>query len=387
MRRRSIWIAAALAVAALALLTARCGGGGGEERARHASTGEVVDPSEAPVGGAALHVVPDPAAEELPGVHCWQGLLAVDRAGTLADLRAVLGRAVASGDELLAAYAGDRLVELVGADPARAHALLDLAAAAQGREAELLLGALSRTAAVQHAGVRDRLLAAAEDRGADVAVRAAAVGALETQRRLEGEALGRVAALALDAEAGGAAWTATRTLGRVMKEDFARTGHFERYWDQLLDISARTGDPEVRVLALEMPAYVDPVLGGRHIDELAALLRTAPERQVRELAAFQLGLTDDPPRVLGVFGAAFPREPELCVRWAMLRFAVRAGGPRALPVLDEMARADARFADDVADFRRIYASGLEDFERVWLDKAEHHACSADEDAHGREGSS
>jgi hypothetical protein len=167
-----------------------------------------------------------------------------------------------------------------------------------------------------------------------------------------------------------------------MKEDFTRSGTYEPYWDQLMEISARTKEPAVRILALEMPAYVDPVLGSKYIDELATMLREAPEREVREMAAFQLGLTDDPARVLGVFRAAFPRERDVCVRWAMVRFAVRAGGPRALPLLDEMARSDRRFADDVADFKRIYASGVEDFERVWLDKADHPACSADEHAEG-----
>jgi hypothetical protein len=184
--------------------------------------------------------------------------------------------------------------------------------------------------------------------------------------------------VALEADGGGAAWTATRTIGRVMKEDFSRTGEFAPYWDQLLEISTRTKDPALRVLALEMPAYVDPLLRAEQIDDLAKVLTSAPEREVREMAAFQLGLTKDPQRVLGVFRAAFPRERELCVRWAMIRFAVRAAGPRAMPLLEELARVDSRFAVDVADFRRIYATGIEDFERVWLDKVEHHACSADD---------
>ena len=339
-------------------------------------------PGKATSGGTSgvvsLAVVPDPAAEEIPGAHCWQGLLDVDRTASIPALRTVLARALASGDELLAAYVGDRLVELVGADVARAGELLDWATATTGKEAEVVFGALARTAAVHDPAIAARVLRAGEDRTADEVRRAHAIGALETQTRLPPDSLARVAAVALEADGGGAAWTATRTIGRVMKEDFARTGEFAPYWDQLLDISTRTKDPAIRVLALEMPAYVDPLLGAEQIDDLAKVLASAPEREVREMAAFQLGLTKDPQRVLGVFRAAFPRERELCVRWAMIRFAVRAAGPRAMPLLEELARVDSRFAVDVADFRRIYATGIEDFERVWLDKVEHHACSADD---------
>jgi hypothetical protein len=377
-------VAAGVALALAVWIGSRRGGERSPARSAAAAGAPATD-EHAHARRAALQTFPDPATEELPGVHCWQGLLDIDRAGSFDDLRGVLARALGSGDELLARYVADRLVELVGGDAAQAHRLLDWAAETAGPESEVLLGALARTAAVHDAGIRERILRTAEDRGGDVGRRAAAIGALETQRRLDAATLGRVTALALDRDAGGAAWTATRTIGRVMKEDHARTGAYEPYWDQLMEISARTRDPEVRILALEMPAYVDPVLGAPFIEELATLLRTAPEREVREMAAFQLGLTADPQRVLAVFRAAFPAERDLCVRWAMLRFAVRAGGPRALPVLDEMAGIDTRFAADVADFRRIYATGLEDFERVWLDKAEHHACSADE--HGDGGAS
>ena len=333
-----------------------------------------------------VRVVPDPAAEELPGVHCWAGLLDVDRSGSIAELRAVLGRAIASGDELLATYVGDRLVEIVGDDVARATALLDWADATSGPELEVLLGALARTPAVQDRAVAERLLRMGEDRDGGEVRRAAALGALETQARLAPDDLARVAAVALEADAGGAAWTATRTLGRVMKEDHARTGSYAPYWDQLLAISGKTEDPAVRILALEMPAYADPVLDAGYIDDLAAILTGAPEKEVREMAAFQLGLTEDPDRVLAVFRAAFPKEQELCVRWAILRFSVRAAGARALPLLRELARVDRRFAVDVAEFEQLYASGLADFERVWLDKAEHHACGVDEE-HGQEGGS
>jgi hypothetical protein len=378
-RRSRIAAAAVIAALVAAVVVASRDAGGRRSATERVAAGAAEGAAVGPAARVQLQVVPDPAAEEIPGAHCWQGLLDVDRAGSIPDLRRVLARALASGDELLATYVADRLVEIVGADASRAHQLLDGLEGAASNEVEVVLGALARTQAVRDRTVAERLLAAGEDREGDEVARAAAIGALETQARLEPQALARVAAVARDDAAPGVAWTATRTLGRVMKEDFERTGSYEPYWNQLMAISATTKDPAVRVLALEMPAYVDPVLGAPYIEELAKVLREAPEREVREMAAFQLGLTEDPARVLGVFRAAFPRERDLCVRWAMLRFAVRAAGPRALPVLEEMARIDARFAGDVDDFRRIYASGLADFERVWLDKAEHTACSADGD--------
>lgn len=331
-------------------------------------------PARGATASASLSVVPDPAAEQIPGAHCWEGLLDVDRDASIATLKDVLARAVASGDELLAAFAGDRLVEVIGGSVERAAELLDYLATTSGREAEIGFAALARTEAVRDPAIARRLMGIGEDRAADPVVRASAIGALETQTRLGGDDLRRVLTVALDPDAVGVAWTATRTIGRVMKEDFTRTGEYAPYMNHLLEISKRTAEPGVRLLALEMPAYVDPILGTEYIDELAALLRTSPERELREIAAFQLGLTKDPQRVLDVFRSAFPHEPELCVRWAMVRFAVRAAGQRALPLLAELARLDPRFAVDVEDFRKIYATGLRDFERVWLDKTEHHAC-------------
>jgi hypothetical protein len=326
-----------------------------------------------------VRVFPDPAQEETPGVHCWEGLLELDRAGSFASFRDLLGRAVASGDDLLATYVQDRLAELIGGDVARAMQVLDWTEGAHPRELEILLGALQRAPAVQDRAVARRLLAMAEDAGGGDHRRAIALGALETQHRLPAEDLARLGAVALDADAGDAAWAATRAVGRVMKQDFERTGAYQPYLEQLLAISRSTADPAVRVLALEMPAYSDPIVGGAYLDELAQLLMNAPEREVREMAAFQLGVTDDPDRVVGIFRAAFPREPDRCVRWAIFRFTVRAAGAASFPALEDYARVDPRFRPDLDDFRRIYATGVADFERVWLDKDERHPCSADED--------
>jgi hypothetical protein len=329
-----------------------------------------------------LTVVPDSDREQLPGAHCWQGLLDADRTATIEGLRAVLGRALASGDELLATYVQERLTELVGNNVALATQLLQWADGATGKELEIVYGALSHSAAVHDPAIAQRLLRTGEAPKGDPEQRVAALTALETQHRLSTDDIGRLKTIALDPQADGPAWTATRTIGRVMKEDFERTGNYAPYWDQLMAISKTSADPAIKVLALEMPAYADPVLDRRYIDDLANVLATAPEREVREMAAFQLGLTEDPDRVLGVFRAAFPREKEQCVRWAIIRFSVRAAGARALPTLDELARIDARFRGDVDEFKQIYSTGVQDFERVWLGKSEHHACTDDPTQHG-----
>jgi hypothetical protein len=330
----------------------------------------------------ALTVVPDSDREQIPGAHCWQGLLEVDRTASIDGLRTVLARALASGDELLATYVEDRLAELVGNNAALAAKLIDWADGATGKELDIIYGALKRSAAVHDPAVAQRLLRTGETADRDPDQRVAALTALETQRRLSTEDIGRLKTVAVDPHADGAAWTATRTLGRVMKEDYERTGTYAPYWDQLLEISRTSTDRAVKVVALEMPAYADPVLEKRYIDDLATMLTSAPEREVREMAAFQLGLTEDPDRVLGVFRAAFPREREICVRWAIVRFSVRAAGARALPMLDDLARIDGRFRGDVDEFKKIYKTGVQDFERVWLDKSDHNACTDDDAQHG-----
>ena len=211
----------------------------------------------------------------------------------------------------------------------------------------------------------------------------AALAALDTQAKLSAEGIERLASVALDPGAGGAAWMATRTLGRIMKQDFERTGDFAPYWRGLLQITASSGDDAIRQLALEMPAYADPVLGVGEIDHLADILRSDREREVRALAAFNLSLTEDPERALEVFRTSFPRERDLCVRWAMFRFALRAAGRRAFPLLREFAGQDQRFARDLVEFEELYARGTTDFARIWLDKPEHHPCTFEEAAaHG-----
>jgi len=47
---------------------------------------------------------------------------------------------------------------------------------------------------------------------------------------------------------------------------------------------------------------------------------------------------------------------------------------KALPLLKDFARQDARFQPDYAEFKALYDAGQVDFNRVFLDKAIHHRC-------------
>jgi hypothetical protein len=314
----------------------------------------------------------------MPG--CWEGLLDLDKTASLDTLRAALAQAISAKDHYLASYIQARLTEVVGNDATRALQLVDWAAQAAGPEMEIYLEALKAAPAVQHANVSERLLKMGEDKDAALPNRAAALGALDTQHRLAPATIQRVKAIALDTSADAAAWVATRTLGRVMKEDFERTGTYAPYWQELLDISAKAEDQAVRQLALEMPSYSNPILDEASIDKLSELMRKDPERDVRELAAFRLAVTEEPQKALEAYRTAFDGEKELCVRWAMLRFAVRAAGADALPLLQEFAKKDPRLQQDYQDFQKLYSEGTVDFARIWLGKKEHHECTVEEGA-------
>jgi hypothetical protein len=211
----------------------------------------------------------------------------------------------------------------------------------------------------------------------DMAVR---LLALETQKRLSAPNIQRLKALAMEPATDSAGWVATRTIGRVMKEDYERTGTFAPYWNELLDVGEKSEDLAVRLLALEMPSYSDPLIGSESMDRLVGIMRGDPERDVREMAAFRLAVTGEPQKALDAYRTAFPLEKDECVRWALFRFAVRAAGPNALPLLQQMAAQDARFVQDYQDFKRLYAEGTVDFARIWLGVQERHRCTIEEGA-------
>jgi len=316
--------------------------------------------------------------DRVPMPGCWGGLRDFDRNATLADMRAAVASAVASGDPRLADYLRERLAEMIGSDPKRALEVLGWAKNARGPELATIMGALKDSEAVRDPSVAEKLLATGETKTESLELRGAALDALETQYHLDSGAIGRMKEIALDDDSESAGWMATRAIGRVMKEDFSRTGNYQPYWKELLSIGRESGETATQLLALEMPSYADPVLEGGDIEALSELLRKDPDRSVREMAAHRLSVTREPERVLGVYRAAFPAERDECVRWAIFRFTVRVAGAGALPMLADFAKIDRRFAQDHQDFMELYASGTVDFARIWTGKAERHQCVLEE---------
>ncbi|CAM3553408.1 HEAT repeat domain-containing protein [Corallococcus sp. ZKHCc1 1396] len=352
----------------------------------HSPSGSTSGPS-LPVSGPATSAsgTSAPAAskaprEQIPMPGCWDGLAALDQAATLESLHAAVSAAIQARDTALVAYLQERLTELVGEDPDKGLQLVSWAMKAAPPEPAIYLEALKAAPAVRHPRVSEKLLSVAEDKSLAAPDRASALDALETQHRFTPGTRDRLKAIALDDSADAAAWMATRTLGRVMKEDYQRTGTYAPYWKDLLDIGTTSEDMAVRLLALEMPSYSDPLLDSGSIDTLAKVMRTDKERDVREMAAFRLAVTEDPQKALSAFRAAFDGEQDLCVRWAFLRFAVRAAGADALPLVEEFARKDPRLRQDYLDFKALYATGTTDFARIWLGKKEHHDCVVEEGA-------
>ena len=337
--------------------------------------------SAPPLKGEAPVSRPRPRREDiLPMPGCWEGVAEFDRTGSLDTFRQALGAAAGAADAELMAYLQERLTELVGDDAGKALQVLAWAEKSSPPELGIYLEAMKHAPAVHQPQVVERLLKMAEDPAAQLGNRAAAADALETQKRLSAPNIQRLKALAMDPATDSAGWVATRTLGRVMKEDYERTGTFAPYWNELLDVGEKSPDLAVRLLALEMPSYSDPLLDGASMDRLVGILREDPERDVREMAAFRLAVTEEPQKALDAYRTAFPLEKDECVRWALFRFAVRAAGPQALPLLQRMAAQDARFLLDYQEFVRLYAEGTVDFARIWLGVNERHQCTIEEGA-------
>ncbi|WP_225414267.1 HEAT repeat domain-containing protein [Stigmatella hybrida] len=321
-----------------------------------------------------------PKEDILPMPGCWEGVAEFDRNGSLDTFRQTLRAAAGAGDSELLSYLQERLTELIAEDEGKALQVLGWAEHSAPPELGVYMGALKQAPAVHQPQVVERLLKMGEDSRAQPDIRAAAVDTLESQKRLSPASIQRLKALAMDPATDAAGWTATRTLGRVMKEDYERTGTFAPYWNELLDVGEKSEDLAVRLLALEMPSYSDPLIGSESMDRLVDIMRKDPERDVREMAAFRLAVTEDPQKALEAYRTAFPLEKDECVRWALFRFAVRAAGPGALPLLQQMAAQDPRFMQDYQDFQRLYAGGTVDFARIWLGVQERHRCTVEEGA-------
>lgn len=314
--------------------------------------------------------------EQLPIPPCWEGLLDLDEHATLDSLReAMLG---GLHDPLILEYLEARLSEVIGADTQAALRVLESAKDAGPPLSTHLLAALQKSSAVQKPQVAEKLLALGADGKQSQELRKAALEALETQHSLTPPMLSRLHSIAMDEHSDEAAWLAARTIGKVMTEDFQRGGSAASYLKELLDIGQHSGEAAVRSLALEMPSYANVPMDKSALTVLAQVLARDPDRSTREMAAFRMSLSRDPNQALTLLAAAFDSERDLCVRWAIFRFAVRAAGPRSLPVLDKMSTTDPRLRPDYEDFVAIYARGVVDFARVWQEKRERIQCIDEE---------
>jgi hypothetical protein len=307
---------------------------------------------------------------------CWKNVSDVDRALNLENFRLVLAQLGGNEDPLLTEYFSARLAELVGGDIAKAEQVLEWVKTSTETDARILLTGLKATAAVQNPALAERLFGLSESGGLSVGARAAALDALETQKRLSPAHQNRLSKIALEGPSDDLAWMATRTLGRVMNAEAASGGDATPYWEKLLEIAKGSSDPAVRQLALEMPTYSDVVIPKESITPLAEMMMDDADPSLREQAAFRLSLTESPSQALEAYKTAFKNEYDECVRWAIVRFAVRAGGESALPYLREMAGVDKRFAPDLAEFEKLYSQGYQDFARIWTNKSEeNHPCA------------
>ncbi len=314
----------------------------------------------------------------LPRYTCYAGYLQREALHGLEGVRAAIRQAIARNDQAALQFLEERLAEVIGKDPALALQVIEWANTAQDPEMSLYLRAVRETEAVRTPAVVDRLVHMAETHQ-DPGHQALSLVALETQHGFEPAMLERLTTLAKkDTLLTGVAMHTVRAMGRVMSNDFQRTGRFDPYMGKLMEVALDSPESGVRSLAIEMGTYPDARIEGQSLQHLMKLQTEDPDPGVREMAALVMSSGRNTQEVLDAFRKAFPREKEVCVRWAIFRYAVRAAGARALPVLREFASQDARFQQDYTEFKSLYDSGQVDFDRAWLGKAIHHSCEAPE---------
>jgi hypothetical protein len=326
-------------------------------------------------GDAAEEAAGDAHGPQFDATTCWQELHSFDEAVSLQTFRSWAAALLASNDDHVLSYLKERLTELIGADAGRASEVLSWVQGATGKEAGVFLSALRGSEAVQLPQVAEKLTAMGLDSSLSVEQRAGVLAALDTQKHFEPAVIGRLAELAKEPNSGEAGWAATRTLGRVMATDYKRTGRAAPYLDRLLSIGLESTDDDVRYLAVSMPMHTDPLLDKPAMLRYAKILTTEGSANGRDAAANIMALSQDKAKVLEIFAQAFRTDTDVCVRWALFRFAARTAAKEALPVMADMATVDPRFQPDYQVFEQIYASGVVDFERVWLSLP-------DQDPHG-----
>lgn len=317
----------------------------------------------------------DAHGPQFDATTCWSELPSFDASVTVETFRAWAAALLASNDDHVLTYLKERLAELIGADAGRANEVLSWVGDATAKEAGVFLSALRGSDAVQLPQVAQKLTAMGLDTHLSDERRAGVLAALDTQKHFEPAVIGQLSALARDPNAGEAGWAATRTLGRVMATDYKRTGTASPYLEQLLSIGIESTDDDVRYLALSMPMHSDPILDKSAMLRYAKILTTENSANGRDAAANIMALSQDKAKVLEIFAKAFRNDTDVCVRWALFRFAARTAAQDALPVMADMATVDPRFQADYHVFAQIYESGVVDFERVWL-------ALPDQDPHG-----
>jgi hypothetical protein len=362
----AIALGAVALLAVVVLITRGFGKDSGQPKTRHAPVLPSYPTSRAP-SGFDEREGQDSAPEKGPrfdGTVCWEDLENFNEKVTLETFREWAAPLLASKDRLVIEYLKGRLGELIGDDEGRASEVLGWARGAGAAEFKLLMGGIRSSKALPKMAAQ--LTSLGLDESLDLGRRAGFLDELQRMPRLEPEALDKLTHFAKDASSGEAGWVTTRAIGRVMAEDLTRTGKFEPYLDKLLTIGTDSKDAQVRYLALEMEVHAEAPLDTKALDRLEKILTTDGSEQVRQVVAHDLSLSEDKSRALEIYAKAFAAEKNLCVRWALFRFAARTAGKDALPVMANMAIIDPRFQSIYGEFDRLYASGIVDFGRVWL---------------------
>jgi hypothetical protein len=334
---------------------------------------------------ASAQLPPDlQGASQGPPPVCYLGYLDFEAAQGLegGGIRAAIRRAVEQNDQPMLSFLAERLKEHIGESPFVALKVVGwMEEATTAPELTLYQTALGAEAARKEPAVASKLISLVEE-NPDPLRQTLALLALESQDSLPPEPLARLSTLAKQETASrDLALKAVRAMGRVMENDFRRTGRFEPYMQKLLEIARTSKSPQVRSLAVEMGGYPDARLDAGSVAGLAELMKTDPDPLVREMAALVLSSGRDTQAVLQHFREAFPAEKERCARWALLRYAVRAGGVQALPLVHDFAKVDRRFQQDAAEFQRLYDAGYVDFNHVWVNltgKERHPTCEGGE---------
>jgi hypothetical protein len=368
--RRGPRVAIALGAVALLAAVALLSRGSSQEGGKPAAS-QAAAPQPSSTGpGKAGHTAPGQSvqAESRPKQFnttvCWEDLERFNDAVTLETFREWAGPLLAVKDPLVREYLMGRLGELIGDDEGRASEVLGWAREASPAEFKLLMGGLRNSKALPK--MASQLTELGLDEKLDLGRRAGFLDELQRMPRLEPAALDKLTTFAQDASSGEAGWVTTRAIGRVMQEDFKKSGNFKPYLDKLLTIGTQSADEQVRYLSLEMGMTADAPLDTQAMERLGKLLATEGSEDVRMMAAHELSMSEDKSQALDLYGKNFEIEKDLCVRWALFRFAARTAGKDALPVMANMAMTDPRFQGIYQEFEKLYASGIVDFGRIWF---------------------